>query len=324
MLCPNCGRDTPNEPLCVNCGLPLRRACPQCGEVTTPDAAACSRCGTQLGPTPSNSSTQFPGFFGGGRYVLKELLGEGGRKRVYLAHDTALDRDVALALIKTEDMDDAAKTRITSDVQSMGHLSSYDNIVSVFNYGEQEEQLFLITELMTGGSVETLLEQSSDHRVSIKRAIAIARDVSKGLEFAHSHDILHLNLKPSHVLMAEDGMAAISDFGLALQKLQLTQDNLSVQAVSYMPPEQAMGSEVSTRSDLYALGCLLYEMVTGRPPFLGDNALAVIGQQINEAPVAPVVAQPRVSARARRRDTTAAGQRPGRTPALRYGRVDIS
>ena len=239
MLCPNCGRDTPNEPLCVNCGLPLRRTCPQCGQVATPDATACNRCGTQLGPAPPKSSSQFPGFFGGGRYVLQELLGEGGRKRVYLSHDTALDRDVALALIKTEDMDDAVKTRITSDVKSMGHLSSHENIVSVFNYGEQEEQLFLITELMVGGSLETLLEQSPDHRVPINQAIAIAKDVCTGLEFAHSHDITHLNLKPSHVLLAEDGTAAISDFGLALQGLQLTQGGLGVDAVSYLSPEQA-------------------------------------------------------------------------------------
>jgi hypothetical protein len=111
----------------------------------------------------------------------------------------------------------------------------------------------------------------------------------RGLEFAHSRGIIHRDLKPSNVWLTSDGIAKIGDFGLAvaLDRFRLTTEGMMVGTVSYMPPEQAMGGEVTPMSDLYSLGAMLYEMVTGRPPFLGDDSVAIIGQHINTPPVAP-------------------------------------
>ena len=142
---------------------------------------------------------------------------------------------------------------------------------------------------MSGGSIEGVIENAPDHRIDLERALDIAKQVCRGLEFAHSRGIVHRDLKPGNVWLTEDGTAKIGDFGLAvvLDRSRITGEGMMVGTVSYMPPEQAMGGEVTPRSDLYSLGAMLYEMVTGRPPFLGDDAVAIIGQHINTPPVAP-------------------------------------
>ncbi len=220
---------------------------------------------------------------------MKKFLGEGGRKKVYLANDTVLDRDVAFALIKTEGLDDSAKMRIVREAQAMGRLGSHPHIVTVFDMGEYEKQPYMVTEFMAGGDVESLIERAPDHRASLDRAVEIAKQVCRGLEFAHSRGIVHRDLKPGNVWLAEDGTAKIGDFGLALPmgRPRITQEGTIVGTVSYMSPEQAMGEKVTPRTDLYSLGCMLYEMVTGRPPFLGDDPVAIISQHVNTPPVAP-------------------------------------
>ena len=143
--------------------------------------------------------------------------------------------------------------------------------------------------LMPGGDVGTLLEAADDHRLPLEQAIDLAMQVCRGLEFAHSKGIVHRDLKPGNIWLTADGTARIGDFGLAvaIDRSRLTQEGMMVGTVSYMPPEQAMGGAVSPQSDLYSLGAMLYEMVTGRPPFLGDDSVAIIGQHINTPPVAP-------------------------------------
>ena len=243
-------------------------------------------------PTPE---ADHPTSFANGRYQVKKFLGEGGKKKVFLAHDSLLDRDVAFALIKTEGLDAASRTRITREPQAMGRLGSHPHIVTVFDLGEEqgkgefETRPYMVTELMGGGDVEGIVEDAPDHRLTLEQAISIAVETCKGLEFAHSKGIVHRDLKPGNVWLTSDGTAKIGDFGLAVatDRSRLTQQGMMVGTVSYMPPEQAMGGEVSPRSDLYSLGAMLYEMVTGRPPFLGDDSVAIIGQHINTPPVAP-------------------------------------
>jgi tetratricopeptide (TPR) repeat protein len=220
---------------------------------------------------------------------VKRFLGEGGKKRVYLAHDSLLDRDVAFALIKTEGLDEVGRERIRREAQAMGRLGAHPHVVSVFDLGETEGQPFIVTELMGGGDVEGLIEEAPDHRVPLADAIRIADEVCRGLEFAHSKQIVHRDLKPGNVWLTADGTAKIGDFGLAVatDRLRLTQPGLMVGTVSYMPPEQAMGGEVTPLSDLYSLGAMLYELVTGRPPFVGDESVAIITQHLNTPPVAP-------------------------------------
>ena len=236
-------------------------------------------------PTPSTIPTSFAN----GRYRVNRFLGEGGKKKVYLAHDTLLDREVAFALIKTEGLDQAGRSRISREAQAMGRLGSHPHIVTVFDLGQEKYQPYMVTELMGGGDVEGVIGDAADHRLPLEQAINIAQESCRGLEFAHSRGIVHRDLKPGNVWLTQDGIAKIGDFGLAvaLDRSRLTTEGMMVGTVSYMPPEQAMGGEVTPQSDLYSLGAMLYEMVTGRPPFLGDDSVAIIGQHINTPPVAP-------------------------------------
>ena len=171
----------------------------------------------------------------------------------------------------------------------MGRLGSHPHIVTVFDLGQEQDQPYMVTELMGGGDVEGIIENADDHRIPLERSVEVAKETCRGLEYAHSRGIIHRDLKPGNVWLTEEGTAKIGDFGLAvaLDRSRLTTEGMMVGTVSYMPPEQAMGGEVTPRSDLYSLGAMLYEMVTGRPPFLGDDSVAIIGQHINTPPVAP-------------------------------------
>jgi hypothetical protein len=254
------------------------------------------RPSTKVSPQNATSSdlTKQPTSFSAGRYIVRRFLGEGGKKKVFLAHDSLLDRDVAFALIKTAGLDEVGKERITREAQAMGRLGTHPNIVSIFDLGTENEQPFIVTELMGGGDVEGLIEKSTDHKLPIERTIGIAVETCRGLRFAHDEGIYHRDLKPGNVWLTSDGRAKIGDFGLAVavDRSRLTQAGMMVGTAAYMPPEQALGGEVTPRSDLYSLGAMIYEMVCGRPPFLGDESVAIIGQHLNTPPVAPTWHRP--------------------------------
>jgi predicted ATPase len=159
----------------------------------------------------------------------------------------------------------------------------------IHDLGSHEGQPFMVLPLMGGGDVEGLIEQAPDHRLPLEQGIDIAKQVCRGLDFAHAKGIVHRDLKPGNVWLTAEGTAKIGDFGLALpmDRPRLTQEGMMVGTVAYMPPEQALGGEITPKADLYSLGAMLYEMVTSRPPFLGDDVVSIIGQHINTAPVAP-------------------------------------
>ncbi len=255
---------------------------------TSPPVSASPSPTASAALTPAKAEAQ-PNSFANARYQVKRFLGEGGKKKVYLAQDTLLDREVAFALIKTNGLDETSRTRIQREAQAMGRLGSHPHIVTVFDLGEEQGQPYMVTELMGGGDVEGVIEDAEGHRLPLEQAISIALQTCRGLEFAHSRGIVHRDLKPGNVWITSDGVAKIGDFGLAvaLDRSRLTTEGMMVGTVSYMPPEQAMGGEVTPRSDLYSLGAMLYEMVTGRPHFLGDDSVAIIGQHINTPPVSP-------------------------------------
>jgi hypothetical protein len=235
--------------------------------------------------------------FTGGRYQVSRFLGEGGKKMVYLARDTTLYRDVAFGLIKAEGLDDEARQRIIREAQAqaqaqaqaMARLDDHPNIMPIYELGDEGGQPFMVQPLLGGGDVEALIEQSEDGKLSLEDAMRVASEILSGLEFAHSKEIIHRYLKPGNVWLTDDGVARIGDFGLAisLDRSRLTQEKMIVGTVSYMPPEQATGGEITPRADLYSLGAILYEMVTGSPPFLGDDDIAVISQHVNTPPVVP-------------------------------------
>ena len=156
-------------------------------------------------PQATAQGAAIPASFAGDRYEVKRFLGEGGKKRVYLAHDTTLDRDVAFALIKTDGLDDTARERISREAQAMGKLGTHPHIVTVFDLGDEGGQPYMVTELMGGGDVEGAIEQAPDHKPPLAQALAMAEQVCQGLEFAHAKGTVHRDLKPGNVWLTADG-----------------------------------------------------------------------------------------------------------------------
>jgi class 3 adenylate cyclase len=302
MRCPACSHENPNDAdFCEECAGDLVRPCVSCGTTNTPTAKFCKRCRAALtaggasSTAPSSEApvlartAPLPTAFASGRYTVRAFLGEGAKKRVYLAHDTKLDRDVAFALIKTDGLDADGIVRVRREAQAMGRLGDNAHIVTIHDTGDENGAPFIVSQLMAGGSVEDLLAKSEQHRIPPERAMKIAEQVCAALAHAHGRGIIHRDLKPGNVWLDNDGNAALGDFGLAIaiDRSRMTMQGMMVGTVAYMPPEQALGRTPDARSDLYALGAMLYETVTGRPPFLGDDAVGVISQHINTAPVDP-------------------------------------
>jgi eukaryotic-like serine/threonine-protein kinase len=303
--CIACGhRNRLGAAFCGNCAASLASAgaCAHCGGSNPAQQKFCDTCGKPIGgaeppaPTPARNGAGAPVAFARGRYVVQRFLGEGGKKRVYLAHDHRLDRDVACALIKSEGLDEAGRARVRREAQAMGRLGGHPHIVTVYDIGEENDQPFIVSQYMGGGSLDNLLDHAEHRRLTLPRALRLAEQVCEALEHAHQRGVVHRDLKPSNVWLTEDGTAKLGDFGLALalDRSRLTVEGMMVGTVAYMPPEQALGRAADARSDLYALGAVLYEMVTGRPPFLGDDAVAIISQHINTPPVAPSWHNPEV------------------------------
>lgn len=298
MKCPHCSAENrEGAEFCRKCGKSLitELICAHCGHVNLVDSTFCDKCGqslTEPDATPAKESTTSanePISFVDGRYQVKKKLGEGGKKKVYLVHDKKLGRDVAFALIKTENLDEDGRKRVTREAQAMGKLGDNPHIVSIFDIGEINDQPYIVIPLMGGGDVEALIEKAPDHKLPLDQTISIAKAVCQGLIFVHSKGVIHRDLKPGNVWLTDDGTAKIGDFGLAVMTdvSRLTMEGMMVGTVSYMPPEQAMPGEVTSKADLYSLGAMLYEMVTGRPPFVGDDSVSIIGQHINIQPISP-------------------------------------
>ncbi|MBI4517691.1 MAG: protein kinase [Deltaproteobacteria bacterium] len=322
--CQSCAQSNPPVArFCGRCGWALATdvACATCGTSNPVANTFCHACGVplagelarrrDLGPTAAADDgpappAALPASFAAGRYRVLCFLGEGSRKRVYRAHDERLDRDVAIALIKTAGLDGSGRTRVQREAQAMARLGDHPHIVTVFDIGEEAGQPFIVSQYMAGGSLEGLLrrapaDDSADpaaaaagtaalpRHLPIEHALRIAGQIAQALEHAHAREVLHRDLKPGNVWLTADGSAKLGDFGLALalDRSRLTQEGMMVGTATYMPPEQALGRSIDARADLYGLGAVLYEMVTGRPPFLGDDAVAVISQHLNTAPVAP-------------------------------------
>ncbi len=225
----------------------------------------------------------------GGRYKIERLLGEGGQKQVFLARDTRLDREVVVSLLKTDYLDETSVARLWREAQAMGQLGDHPNIVTVYDVGEEAGRPYIVTQYVPGGAVTDLLEAADKHRLPVEQVLRLGGQVCRALTHAHSHGVVHRDLKPGNIWLTPDGAAKLGDFGLALRQQfsRVTIEGALVGTVAYMSPEQALGQKATPASDLYALGAMLYEMAAGRPPFLGDSLVGVISQHINTAAVAP-------------------------------------
>jgi tetratricopeptide (TPR) repeat protein len=229
----------------------------------------------QSGPT-------LPSSFGAGRYVPEKLLGVGGQKIVYLVEDKKLERRCALSIMSDRSLGEAHRERFEREARAMARLGAHPNVVAVFDVGEEAGRPFIVSELVGGGDLRDRLR---DGRLAPERAISIAKDVLDALVFVHKSGLVHRDLKPDNVWLTDDGRAKLGDFGIALitdrPRLSIAGSLLGTPA--YMAPEQVQGDRVDARADLYALGAMLHELVTGRPLFEGP-VMAVLSQKMYSKP----------------------------------------
>src|SRR5438309_1516596 len=169
--------------------------CAACGAENLAGFRFCGSCGTP----PPNTPAVGPKSIANGRFELLRLLGEGGRKRVYLARDTHLEREVALALIKAEGLDAIGRARVLREAQAMGRLGANPNIVAVFDLGEDAGQPYLVSELMEGGDLEDLLDHAPKRQLPISQVLELATGITRGLAFAHAKGLVHRDLKPGNI-----------------------------------------------------------------------------------------------------------------------------
>src|SRR3954447_12611791 len=184
-------------------------SCPNCGHENPAGSNFCSNCGTPLAaeavaPQPGPPEQQAPTRLGNGRYLVSRFLGEGGRKRVYLAHDTMLDRDVAVGIVKTSGLTEDARTRVTREAQSMARLGDHPHVVTVYDIGEENGDPYIVSQYMAGGALDTLIKQQPDQRLDIATTLHVAGGVTRALEYAHERGVVHRDLKPANVFLTED------------------------------------------------------------------------------------------------------------------------
>jgi eukaryotic-like serine/threonine-protein kinase len=236
----------------------------------------------------------------GGRYELDGVVGRGGMAEVYRAHDIRLDRVVAIKTLRTDlARDQTFQARFRREAQSAASLNN-PSIVAVYDTGEDEDMAtgipvpYIVMEFVDGRTVRDLLQ--SDHRLLPERSLEIIDGVLGALDYSHQSGIVHRDIKPGNVMVTRNGDIKVMDFGIARamsdNQATMTQTAQVIGTAQYLSPEQARGERVDARSDLYSTGCLMYELLTGRPPFTGDSPVAIAYQHVRENPVPPSVVDP--------------------------------
>ncbi|OIK28645.1 serine/threonine protein kinase [Streptomyces malaysiense] len=233
------------------------------------------------------------GLVGDGRYRLTHRLGRGGMAEVFAAEDVRLGRTVAVKLLRADLAEDpVSKARFTREAQSVAGLNHHA-IVAVYDSGEDvvggQSVPYIVMELVEGRTIRDLLINAE--APGPEQALIIVSGVLEALAYSHQHGIVHRDIKPANVIITDSGAVKVMDFGIAraLHGAQstMTQTGMVMGTPQYLSPEQALGKAVDHRSDLYATGCLLYELLALRPPFTGETPLSVVYQHVQDTPIAP-------------------------------------
>lgn len=223
----------------------------------------------------------------GNRYLLLEKIGGGGMAVVYKAKDTLLNRFVAIKVLRSEfSTDEEFVKRFNVEAQSVASLS-HPNVVSIYDVGFQSDVHYIVMEYVDGMTLKEYINKNG--ALDWKEAIKISIQICSAIEHAHKNNIVHRDIKPHNILMTKDGIAKVTDFGIAraVTSSTITMVGSTIGSVHYFSPEQARGGFIDDKSDLYSLGIVMYEMVTGRVPFDGDSPVAVALKHIQEAPAEP-------------------------------------
>lgn len=221
----------------------------------------------------------------GNRYRILELIGEGGMALVYKAECTLLQRTVAVKVLRPQySSDKEFVTRFRREAQAAASLS-HPNVVNIYDVGEDEGVHYIVMELIEGDNLKSLIRREAP--LPVNQALRIALQICEALRHAHDHNIIHRDIKPHNILLTADGRVKVTDFGIAraISAGGFTQTGVVMGSVQYFSPEQAKGLPVGPQSDLYALGCVLYEMLAGEVPFTGESPIAIALKHIQEKSV---------------------------------------
>ncbi|MFD4600715.1 PASTA domain-containing protein [Streptomyces sp. NPDC058464] len=228
---------------------------------------------------------------------MRRLLGRGGMAEVHLAHDTRLDRPVAVKTLRAElAQDPLLQARFHREARSTASLN-HPAIVAVYDTGDDTDRPYLVMEYVDGATLREVLD--SEPFLAPGRALEFTADILKALAHSHRHGIVHRDIKPANVMLTGTGRIKVMDFGIArsVADVRLTQTSVVTGTARYLSPEQALGREADDRSDLYSVGCLLYELLTHRPPFDDETPIGVICQHIQDAPQPPSLHNPSIDPR---------------------------
>ena len=239
-----------------------------------------------------------PGTAIGGRYKIERQLGEGGMGSVYLANDEILGRLVAIKMVKAGQSAQQNAGRFLREATSLAKLN-HPNIVTIFDFGWHGEQAYLVMEYIPGSGLDSLLAGSAKgvaagKGLTIGQALDVAIKVTTALSYAHRHGVIHRDIKPGNIIIGDE--VKLMDFGIAKMRESpsITMEGARIGTPLYMAPEQVMGKNVDTRSDVYSLGVVLYEMFTGRPPFSATDETSILSQHVQVSPVAPGLRNPAI------------------------------